>query len=690
MKRTFYHLSQRSLRAITPTLLALTFIAILTSAVHAQISVDLTPGNRTTVSDAYFTKNRATLDKKKQAELDALGNYLKARPELKVEIGSHWADKKQTGKAGIKLSEGRAAALKSYLVKKFSLNTANLLTKGYGDASPVDVAVTPAAIATNRRIEVVALTSLTSRPVSQAGNAVNYEGILSYQERNVQSKGPWDIDFATARQRQQLFERHQVQTYDRARAEIAFNDGSKSSLGENSMVIIGVSPDFTGRTGANIELQKGILLARPKNTEIFSIKGPAVDIDLNSTRTKVIVDPTRTTVSVFQGKAKVKSNGTTVEIIEGFGTVIPRGASPEAPRALPESPLPTAPADGETMPATGTQFTWRPAAPRVRLEVARDPEMTSVVTTILTDKTEETVKLDPGSYYWQVSSVDASGVEGKPSAPRRVVVSTGARSTATGLDALRRAKLDLTEFKEGFSTVNNSDITLRGVVDTGSTVYVNGSRIPESDVRPDGSFYRNVPLRRGDNKIVVEATDKSGAENRKTLIIKYVEINRFRFGVAIAPVVPLNYSSFNAGIAGNLNLTYLITRNIGAKFGLGIGGFTNTIGGTAAQSGITEFYMFDAGINYDFTVGTTVVPFIEANAGLFAWTGHRYVAGEVRGAGVFAPGVGAGLKFGGQGRYFGLGGYYRFILDGAGTGLDPASVSSSHGLFEIRLVMTFE
>lgn len=670
-------------RTLLAALILTLSVAALPASLHAQ-SIDLSPGRKEVLPDDLFAKNRTTINKKKEALLDGLGNYLKVRPELKVEIGGYW-NSKGTAAAKRKSSEGRAKAVQSLLIKKYGIPSANLTVKAYADASPVAPGTSAEDIAKNRRVEIVALT-VSGRLVTNAGVAAGSDAIISFYDKNVQTKAPWDLEFAVARTRQPLFELHRVNTFDRSRAEVTFNDGARVLLGDNSQSLVYGSSETVKGKGPNFELLRGDLSGKSPVNGTLMVKAGTAEIDINSSATRIKTDANgRTVVSVHAGKAKVRGNAAATDLADGFGTVVARGSAPEAAKALPETPQPVSPTETENGATAGVRFTWKGTAPTSRLEIAKDGDMLQVVSAFLTSKTEESTKLDAGVYYWQVIGIDQAGLESKPSTPRRLqILAEGAK---LAFDPTKKAKLELTTVKEGFTTTNDNRINVDGVVTPGSKVYVNGSEL--LDQKSDGSFSKNIQLKRGDNKIIVEATDTDGAENRKTLIVKYVEIPRFRFGVTVAPVFPIQYQSFNAGIGGNINLGYMITQSFGAKVSLGVAGLTNNPILTGANAtGITEFFAFDVGLLYDFAPTNTVIPYIEANAGLMAWTGHRYVANEIRSSGVFAPGVGLGVKFGGNGRYFGLGGYYRLILDGNNK-LDPVSTESTHGMAELRLVFVF-
>jgi outer membrane protein OmpA-like peptidoglycan-associated protein len=71
-----------------------------------------------------------------------------------VEIQGH-PDNVGQAAANLKLSDARAAAVKTALVGQFGASDAQLTTKGYGDTQPAGPNTTPEGRQNNRRVELV-------------------------------------------------------------------------------------------------------------------------------------------------------------------------------------------------------------------------------------------------------------------------------------------------------------------------------------------------------------------------------------------------------------------------------------------------------------------------------------------------------------------------------------------------------
>ena len=101
-----------------------------------------------------FDTGKATLKPESAAALAPVGELLKSDAGLKLEIQGH-TDNVGQAAANLKLSQDRAAAVKTYLVQTFGIAAARLTTAGFGDAKPVASNTAEAGRAQNRRVELV-------------------------------------------------------------------------------------------------------------------------------------------------------------------------------------------------------------------------------------------------------------------------------------------------------------------------------------------------------------------------------------------------------------------------------------------------------------------------------------------------------------------------------------------------------
>ncbi|MDB5970652.1 MAG: hypothetical protein JWQ90_3102 [Hydrocarboniphaga sp.] len=97
-----------------------------------------------------FDKSRLTPNAK--VILDGVGTALDSRPDIKVEIGGH-TDSKGSDEYNLKLSDRRAASVKTYLESK-GVAASRMTSHGYGEAIPVADNATDEGRELNRRVEL--------------------------------------------------------------------------------------------------------------------------------------------------------------------------------------------------------------------------------------------------------------------------------------------------------------------------------------------------------------------------------------------------------------------------------------------------------------------------------------------------------------------------------------------------------
>ena len=105
-------------------------------------------------SGIYFNTGSAGIRSESHGILKEIAGVLKENPQLKVRIIGHTDN---TGNAGTnqKLSEQRAASVKSYLSHTFGIDGSRMTTAGEGSSQPVADNNSPEGKAQNRRVEFV-------------------------------------------------------------------------------------------------------------------------------------------------------------------------------------------------------------------------------------------------------------------------------------------------------------------------------------------------------------------------------------------------------------------------------------------------------------------------------------------------------------------------------------------------------
>jgi OOP family OmpA-OmpF porin len=100
----------------------------------------------------YFITGSARLDKRSYKGLDEVAKIMAENPETKLTIDGH-TDNVGTDALNQKLSESRAASVKTYLVSK-GVDESRLTSTGYGETQPVADNKTAAGRTKNRRVEM--------------------------------------------------------------------------------------------------------------------------------------------------------------------------------------------------------------------------------------------------------------------------------------------------------------------------------------------------------------------------------------------------------------------------------------------------------------------------------------------------------------------------------------------------------
>ncbi len=109
------------------------------------------------ISDINFATGKSDIPPEVNATLDVVGAVLAKWPEIKIEIGGH-TDARGAAAANQKLSEGRANAVRNYLLEHFPQLQADQLTaKGYGESKPLVPNTNQLNLAKNRRVEIKVL-----------------------------------------------------------------------------------------------------------------------------------------------------------------------------------------------------------------------------------------------------------------------------------------------------------------------------------------------------------------------------------------------------------------------------------------------------------------------------------------------------------------------------------------------------
>jgi OOP family OmpA-OmpF porin len=101
-----------------------------------------------------FDFDKSSIRPDDEAKLQQAVDFVKKYPGSKVRIEGH-ADSIGTEEYNQAISERRAEAVKSYLLKEGACEQANVSAVGYGETKPIESNKTKEGRAKNRRVEVL-------------------------------------------------------------------------------------------------------------------------------------------------------------------------------------------------------------------------------------------------------------------------------------------------------------------------------------------------------------------------------------------------------------------------------------------------------------------------------------------------------------------------------------------------------
>ncbi len=120
----------------------------------AELSKQLNEQGSVAIRGILFDTGKATIKPESEGVLAQIVELLKNDSALKLEIQGH-TDNVGAKAANLKLSQDRAAAVRTHLVSTGGIDAARLTTQGFGDSKPVADNSTEEGRAQNRRVELV-------------------------------------------------------------------------------------------------------------------------------------------------------------------------------------------------------------------------------------------------------------------------------------------------------------------------------------------------------------------------------------------------------------------------------------------------------------------------------------------------------------------------------------------------------
>ena len=274
---------------------------------------------------------------------------------------------------------------------------------------------------------------------------------VSQVSRKVEAR-PSPIAWEDARVGDLLVERDGVRTYPRSSAEMAFPDGIRLTVTEDSLV-------FLQRTGGalrgverkSVEIVQGQaeVGSRPaagRAGAAAGMKPSEVEIVLGKTRATARSDRSGSVqtrarraeeggakLMAYGGDADVEAGGAKVQVPQGMGTSVAASGPPGPPEKLLPAPEGLSPAAGAEVACANPALSWEPVpdAASYIVEVCRDAECGAQVERALgiAGTQWRPQALPAAELWWRVTARSRSGLDGYPAAARQLAVTSSSTDT---------------------------------------------------------------------------------------------------------------------------------------------------------------------------------------------------------------------------------------------------------------------
>lgn len=343
-------------------------------------------------------------------------------------------------------------------------------------------------------------------------------------EGEVRIKRSGEFSWEEANRKMALRAGDQVKTSASASAEIIYFDGTVTTIQPGSLLEIRdlYEDPATKVRKVSEKLNWGEVLASSQKRnvsgsyhEVATDKAAVRSTEPGQFRVAYDAQKQAGSFDVFQGRVEVASPSRKESLVEGERIeTLPDGRL-SAKAALPAAPRLIAPSDQRVFvydePAKETTtLSWEkvPNADRYHLSISDRPLFTDA----LYDEAQHrdtSVRIDgiaPADYYWRVSAVSGSGVEGPWSGARRFrVTSQRIRDREDNVPPA----LEITEFVQ-----TGAVVIINGKTEPGAVLWVDNEKV---DAYEDGTFYAVVRLRKeGENVVTFVAQDAAGNTTQVT------------------------------------------------------------------------------------------------------------------------------------------------------------------------------
>lgn len=319
-----------------------------------------------------------------------------------------------------------------------------------------------------------------------------------------------------------------IQTSSDGVAQIIFTDGTNYVLKPDSLIVVEESQEdpVTKATKVAVQVTTG---AVDLSTGKFGAQGSVSQVSFQNA-TASLGEDSRAVVrnypkkdvhelTVDTGQADVTRGSTSLRLGQ-YEQVTFSASQPGltrqtviAPPAL-DSPPNMALTVSKDPKNTPVEFSWHTVQGAVSYHLMVSPS--GMFSNLVADKkiqgktSFQLLGLEEGNYYWEVTAIDAKGVESQPSPPNKF-------NLVQQVDSGSKAVLEITGL-----TLHGHVVEVTGKTEPGSTVIINNEQV--FSIAPDGTFrHFTSPLpRTGENQITITAQNRKGDTNtiHKSIVIE--------------------------------------------------------------------------------------------------------------------------------------------------------------------------
>lgn len=258
------------------------------------------------------------------------------------------------------------------------------------------------------------------------------DGVVISKKSNQVENQPVPLDWLEARRRDLLQSEDNVRTREKSSAELTFPDGTRVTLSESSLVVVGFEneEETVDRTEIQIAVGQADLEASaqsdkaPSDIQVTLGSGTIAKPSANAageirTRLRFQEEEDAAQLMVYEGSSDLSAGGEAVSVGEGMGSSVAVGQPPSPPEKLLPAAAGLDPSPQAELSEVRPLFQWDvvDGAAHYTVEICGDEScgvLLARATGLETNRWRATDDLPVGSHFWRVTATSPSGLDGYP------------------------------------------------------------------------------------------------------------------------------------------------------------------------------------------------------------------------------------------------------------------------------------